>query len=105
MMPFRRALRRASDVRWIKLLPDSKRVTLLIAASDGLWDVVDRMPQEKSSIAAVVAHSLNQYSGGEQYVQKLSEKLTKWAAVNIADDVTVTVKSYKTSNCLDILIA
>lgn len=89
--PIKKSTRSAKNVSVMKLVPDEERVTLLIVASDGLWDAVDKLPNRSSTFAHYIADHINQIGQIRGAHQILSDDLTRWAASKERDDVTVAV--------------
>lgn len=95
----KRMRRTANDVSFVRLEPDPKRVTLIIVASDGLWDAVDKLPLKSSSFASFLTDRLNAYGDSDGVNQRLSEDITRWAGSTEKDDVTVGVSSLLLLSC------
>lgn len=93
MEPFKKLGRTANNVSVIKLLPDKNRVTLLIVASDGLWDAVEKQPHKESSFSNLVANFLNLYGHAPNANQILSDYLTRWSGSLVSDDITIAVSN------------
>lgn len=94
----KRSTSTAHDVRVLRLAPDPQRsrVTVVVLASDGLWDSVQKRLHSTAafarlvggrltSCAAAAAHNLN---------QRLAEDLTAMAVKTERDDVTVAVSCH-----------
>lgn len=67
------------------------RSTIVIAASDGFWDAVEKLVLKSTSVASFIADQLHSYGNREDANRKLSEDLARWASSIMGDDVTVLV--------------
>lgn len=102
LAPIKKSTRSAKNVSVIKLVPDKERVTLLIGATDGLWDAVDKLPHQAKTFAYYVAAHLSHHGHTSKGIhQILSDDLTRWATSRERDDVTVAVSSCRgyTESC------
>lgn len=76
----------------VNLVRDPNQATILVVASDGLWDAVDKLPDKLNTFAQYIADHLLRLRHTKGLYQTLSIDLTRWASGLERDDVTVAVR-------------